>query len=140
MKIVLDTNVLISGILFSGPPARILRGWRKDQFQLVLSEEILDEYLRVAAILQDKYPTIDIESPVRLIAQHSEFVVAHELPENVCTDPDDDKFLACALAAGGVLVVSGDKALQNASGYQGIHVMSPRRFVDRYGSKGGKRR
>ncbi len=138
MKIVLDTNVLISGILFSGPPARILRSWRKGGFQLVLTEEILDEYLRVAAILQDKYPTIDIESPIRLIAQHSEIVLADELTDDVCTDPDDDKFLACALAAGGALVVSGDKALQKASGYRGVQVISPRQFVDRHGKDGRK--
>ncbi len=135
MKIVLDTNVLISGILFSGPPARILRAWRRDRFQLVLTEEILDEYLRVAAILQEKYPTIDIESPIRLIAQHCEIVVADELPEDVCTDPDDDKFLACAVAAGSTLVVSGDKALQKASGYRGLQVISPRQFVDKIGKE-----
>ena len=44
MRIVLDTNVLISGIFFSGPPSRILKAWRNQVFQIALSKEILDEY------------------------------------------------------------------------------------------------
>ena len=48
MKIVLDTNVLISGIYFSGTPGTILQAWRSGKFQLAVSVEILEEYLNVA--------------------------------------------------------------------------------------------
>lgn len=48
MKIVLDTNVLISGIFFTGPPYQILKAWRDRKFQIILSAEILFEYRRVA--------------------------------------------------------------------------------------------
>lgn len=58
MKVVLDTNVLVSGIFFSGPPAGILRAWSQGKLQLVLSPEILDEYMRVSAELAVKYPDI----------------------------------------------------------------------------------
>ena len=51
MRIVLDTNVLISGIFFSGPPYEILKAWREKRIQFVLSAEIFDEYIRVAEIL-----------------------------------------------------------------------------------------
>jgi predicted nucleic acid-binding protein len=54
------------------------------------------------------------------------------LPEPVCSDPDDDKFLACAVAAGAPVVVSGDAALLKVSGWNGIDVLKPRTFVDRY--------
>jgi predicted nucleic acid-binding protein len=47
-------------------------------------------------------------------------------------DPDDDKFLACAVASGSNCVISGDKLLLNASGFHGIEVIKPRQFVDRY--------
>jgi predicted nucleic acid-binding protein len=60
MKIVLDTNALVSGIFFSGPSADILRAWSHGKFRLVLSPEILDEYTRVSAELADKFPDIDI--------------------------------------------------------------------------------
>ena len=54
------------------------------------------------------------------------------LQERVCRDPDDDKFLACAVASGTKLVVSGDKALLETSGYAGINVLTPRSFVERH--------
>ena len=52
------------------------------------------------------------------------------LKEPVCEDPDDDKFLACALASGSKVIISGDKLLLKISGYQGIQVLNPRAFVD----------
>ena len=72
MKVVLDTNVLVSGIFFSGPPAGILRAWSQGKFQLVLSPEILDEYKRVSAELAVKFPDIDIQRILDLIVVHSE--------------------------------------------------------------------
>jgi len=58
VRVVLDTNVLISGIFFSGPPAQILKGWRQGRLQLLTSPEILAEYARVAAELRSEFPLI----------------------------------------------------------------------------------
>ena len=69
---------------------------------------------------------------MEFIAMHAVRVTAKSLPGQVCTDPDDDMFLACAIASGAKVVVSGDKALQETSGYEGIKVCSPRDFVDDY--------
>ena len=55
MKIVLDTNVLVSGIFFTGPPSKILRAWSRGKVQLVVTPEILDEYRRVVIELHDKF-------------------------------------------------------------------------------------
>jgi predicted nucleic acid-binding protein len=57
-------------------------------------------------------------------------VAAPPLPEPVCSDPDDDKFLACAVAAGAAYVVSGDRGLQAASPYGKVTVIRPRALVD----------
>lgn len=57
-------------------------------------------------------------------------VLAPALPKPVCEDPDDDKFIACALASRCKIIVSGDKTLQKASGHLGIKIVSPRRFVE----------
>jgi predicted nucleic acid-binding protein len=54
------------------------------------------------------------------------------LKNAVCEDPDDDKFFACALASGSKVIISGDKHLLKASGFQGIQVVKPREFVDAY--------
>jgi predicted nucleic acid-binding protein len=59
------------------------------------------------------------------------------LAEPVSRDPDDDKFLACALAASAPVVVSGDRDLQTLGSWQGVRVLSPRAFADEYLTRGG---
>lgn len=54
------------------------------------------------------------------------------LDDGMCADPDDDKFIACALAAGTKLIVSGDKHLLDVNGYRGIEVLKPRTLIDRH--------
>ena len=132
MRIILDTNVLVSGIFFSGPPFRILKAWRDNKLQLVVSTDILDEYQRVAAILGEKYSQVDIRPVLDLLTVNSDIVTAPPLPEPVSVDPDDDEFIACALAADTKLIVSGDRHLLDVDGYQDIRVLKPRRFVNIY--------
>ena len=108
MKVVLDTNVLVSGIFFSGPPDGILRAWSQGKFQLVVSPEILDEYKRVSAELAVKFPDVDIERILDLIVVHSEVCSPAALPHRVCEDPHDDKFFAAAIDTRTKIIVSGD--------------------------------
>jgi putative PIN family toxin of toxin-antitoxin system len=129
VKVVLDTNVLISGIYFGGIPGKILEAWGARRFQLLVSTEILQEYLNVAERLADRYAGVEYESILGLIIQNAELVQPSKLPEPVSTDPDDDKFLACALAGESTTIVSGDSDLINVSGYCGIKVLTPKAFV-----------
>jgi putative PIN family toxin of toxin-antitoxin system len=92
MRVVLDTNVLISGICFGGQPGKILQAWRTNQIQMVISPEILEEYLEVAQRLATRYVGIEYERILNLIVQNSELVQPGDLPEPVCDDADDDKF------------------------------------------------
>ncbi len=132
MKIVLDTNVLVSGIFFTGPPADILKGWRNGNFILVTSKEILLEYHRVAEELSRRYPGIDITRILELITIYSEVVEPGNLQMAVSEDPDDDKFIACALAGNCEIIVSGDKHLLKVSGFRNIRIITPRKFYDTY--------
>lgn len=132
MKIVLDTNVLMSGIFFTGPPYRILDAWRKGTIQIVLSSEIIREYLRVSDELSGKYPAIDVQPIMELLVKNSEVIEAEGLPKQVCDDPDDDKFLAAAISGVAKIIVSGDRHLLKVSAYQSIIVLRPKAFVDRY--------
>lgn len=132
MKVVLDTNVFVSGVFFSGPPFQILQAWRDEKIQLVISPEILEEYRRVGEILAEKHPAIDLEPMLEYIIQNAVILSSPQLLERVCDDPDDDKFLACALASGSNLVVSGDRHLLKVSGYQNIEVLKPRDFLDKH--------
>jgi putative PIN family toxin of toxin-antitoxin system len=94
---------------------------------LVVSAEILDEYQRVGQILAAKHPGVDLEPLLGLLAVHAEVVEAPPLAEQVCVDPDDDKFLSCAVAASAGVIVSGDKDLVDQSGWRGVQVLRPRR-------------
>ncbi|MEI6262190.1 MAG: putative toxin-antitoxin system toxin component, PIN family [Deltaproteobacteria bacterium] len=132
MKIVLDTNVFISGIFFSGPPYRILEAWRDGRLQPVISQEIFDEYRSVADELSTQYPAIDTIPILDFVTKNSKLIIAPGLPKPICMDPDDDKFIACAIAAHCKIIVSGDKHLLKVSGYCGIQVVKPREFVDKF--------
>lgn len=132
MRIVVDTNVFVSGVFFTGPPYSILDAWRRGIVRIVLSLDILDEYRRVGEELAEEFSDVDIYPMLDLLTVKSIIVDAPPLPQQVCRDPDDDKFLACAVAGKVKRVISGDKALLDTSGYAGVAVLRPRDFVERY--------
>ena len=100
MRVILDTNVLVSGVFFGGPPARILDAWRDGVITPVLSAEIFEEYKRVGEILSSDHADVDLSPILAVLAVHSEFVAAPPLPQPIAADPADDKFLACARPGG----------------------------------------
>jgi putative PIN family toxin of toxin-antitoxin system len=127
---VLDTNVFVSGVFFTGPPYQILKAWRDRRIQILISGEILEEYHLVGKQLHEQFPEVDLEPILQLITTHAVMVQPQKLPNAVCADPDDDKFLACALAGKSKIIISGDKQLLKVSGHKGIKVIRPRKFVD----------
>jgi uncharacterized protein len=132
VRAILDTNIFISGIFFSGPPARILEAWRDGKIQIVVSEAILEEYRAVGMRLAVDFRGADIEPFLNLVSLTARLYRAPALPSQICDDPDDDKFIACALASGTKLVVTGDKSLLKVSGYRGIKILTAREFIDRF--------
>lgn len=130
MRLVVDTNVFVSGVFFSGPPFTILEAWRRRKVELVVSPAILDEYRATGEELAQEFSGVDLNPWLGLLEARATVIAAPPLAQQVCTDPDDDKFLTCALAGRVRIVVTGDRALLRTSGYCGITVMTPRRFVD----------
>lgn len=92
----------------------------------------MEEYLDVGKELEKQFPAISFSRKVSRLLAKVELINAPVLPEQICSDADDDKFLACAIAYGGKVIVSGDKHLLRMSGYQGIEVLKPRTFFDQY--------
>lgn len=135
MRIVLDTNVLVSAVFFGGVPGRILEAWRDGRLQLVLSVDILEEYQRVGQALASKYSGVDLKPFLNLLTVEAEIIEASGLPTPVSADPDDDKFLACASAAEVSVIVSGDRDLLDQDGWRGVRVLRPRQFSDEFLSK-----
>jgi uncharacterized protein len=132
LKVVMDTNVFVSGVFFSGPPYQILQAWQAGDFEIVVSQEILDEYKRVGEILAEERPKVDLNPILTFIVEHAKVYKPVKLKEPICEDPDDDKFFACAIASESKIIISGDKHLLKLSGYEGIEVLKPRDFLDRY--------
>jgi uncharacterized protein len=90
------------------------------------------EYRRVGEILAEEHPGLDLESFIELVVQKATTISPLPLQDPVCEDPDDDKFLACALAGKSKAIVSGDKHLLKVSGYEGIEILRPRDFLEKY--------
>jgi putative PIN family toxin of toxin-antitoxin system len=134
VRLVLDTNVLVSGIFFGGIPGRILAAWSVGEIDLVLSPDILEEYRRVGADLALRHAerAAALEPVLGLVAMNATIVDAPPLSEQVSVDPADDMFLAAALASRTGLVVSGDAHLLQVSGWRGITILTPRQFVDQF--------
>lgn len=132
MRVVLDTNVVASGLFFSGPPAAILEEVFSGKVVVVLTPEIVDEYMRVVSELGRRYPQEEVSVLLDEIVRLGEIRTPVALLAPVCADADDDKFFACAVAGNARLIVSGDRHLLDVSGTLGVEVLTPRAFVDGY--------
>ena len=82
-----------------------------------------------------QFKEVDIATLFDLLTVNAIWVDAPQRPFHVSTDPDDDKFLACALASRTKIVVSGDKHLLTVSGYRGIEIIKPALFTERHSNK-----
>ena len=136
MKVILDTNVFISGIFFAGYPNKILKGWSTGKLKLIVSPEILEEYYRVSRRLGKQFPGVAIEPILDLISVEAVVISPPPLRVVVCRDdPSDDIFFACAVASKTKIIISGDKHLLKVSGYRGIAVLTPKVFVEKHLSR-----
>jgi len=129
-KVVIDTNVFISSF-FGGIPREIINQWKDGYIMLCLSQEIIEEYLEVLhrLDLKDKH---EIQKLTRLFAEGYHSVFSTKTPAIVVVeeDPDDNKFIECAVALDCKIIVSGDKHLKNIRKYMDIDIMSPKEFID----------
>lgn len=132
MRIVLDTNVFISGIFFTGPPHQILKAWRDGKVDLLVSPSILEEYERIGVELTLRFRDVDLRPFLDLLAIQAEIVLPPSLAPIIDDDPSDDKFLEAAVAGEASCIISGDKHLLNLFEFQGIQILKPKDFVHRY--------
>lgn len=134
MIVVLDTNVIISGLLSSGgPPAQILDLWEAGAFDVAISAPLLEELKRALDYKQvKKYLKLAPGEINALLGQWSTISIYVE-PEAeldvVEEDPDDNRVLECAIAAEANYIISGDKHLLDLGEYQGIEVLPPAGFI-----------
>ena len=76
--------------------------------------------------------SIEMQPILDLVTIEAEIHEAEDLSERICSDPDDDKFLACMMASGNKIIVRGAKPLVKVSGFHGIEILKPHEFIKRY--------
>jgi len=134
IRVVLDTNIIISAtILKEGHSAQVLDLWREEKIELAFSIPILEEMEKVLTrprIINQQWMTQgDIRALIEGFRKSGVFTRGRLDLEVVREDPEDDKFIICALEAGAEYIVSGDTHLLKLREYQGIRVVPPRKFL-----------
>lgn len=135
MRLVLDTNIVISGLLWHGPPGNLIDTARTGAITLLTSAALLDELRGV--LHRDKFSSqlrargLEPAELFEGYAALAAMVQPADIAPAVAKDPADDAVLACALAARAEVVVSGDAHLLNLKSYQGIHIINAAAALER---------
>ena len=130
VRVVLDTNVIISALLFTGEVSRVVQLWRVQKMIPVISRETFEELRDVL-----RYPKFNLTDEEILeiieseILPHFEGIDRVEEIQNVCRDPDDDKFIACAISAGVDYLVTGDRDLADLKRYKNTRILTVAGFL-----------
>lgn len=132
MKVVLDTNVFISGIFWEGnSSSAIINAWRNGDFSLVSSHTIIEEFVRVLKNFKIKMDEEIIQKWQCMILENSIIVESLHKLEIVKADPSDDKFFEAAVAGNADYIVSQDRHLLQVRQYQNIQVLAPSEFLQK---------
>lgn len=133
MRIVADTNIVVSGLLFGGLPLRVLEAGRSWIVELCTSQALLDEFAEVI-----ERPNVDRKfaetgiSRRRMVSDYADIstlITPTNLGGQISRDPDDDEVIACALAADCELIVTGDNDLLVLKEFQGIAIVTAGDFL-----------
>ena len=134
MRLVLDTNVVIAGLLWQGPPQQLLAAAIDDRLELFTSVILLEELARALTYPRFTRRLLQYETSTHTLVEHyaalANTISAPAIPSTV-RDPDDDAVLACALAAHAELIVSGDQDLLSLKHYQGIPIVNTKEALER---------
>lgn len=133
MKIVLDTNILVSALLTKGtPPDQLYQAWRAGKFELVTSHDQLDEFRRVLGY-ERLQPYIKKDEAAALLANIDALASIVDQPAEVdlSPDPDDNRIIGAAISGGASYIVTGDKGDLLALGTAGeIPIITARQAVE----------
>jgi putative PIN family toxin of toxin-antitoxin system len=132
MKAVIDTNVFVSSFLGRNPK-KVIDLWRDAKMTLCLSKDILDEYIEVLQRIGLKEEE-EIEELLSLFGKGFNILFTTKVPEIkvVKDDPEDNKFIECAVALKAEFIITGDKALKTMGKYMGIKILNPHQFLSAY--------
>ena len=128
MRVVIDTNVIVSGYL-GGSLEAIIIAWKSGKFTLVVSAAIVDEYLSVLKRPKFRIEHTEIEDFTALLLDKAEFVIPLEQIHAIDADASDNKFLEAAMTGRANLIVSGDGHLLELRTFRDIPIVTAKEFV-----------
>ena len=130
MKILIDTNILISALFFGKFPKEFLNEVLVKNFEICINDKILDEYEATIHKKILKKKILDEVLYEKFLQDVRFFESVSDL--KICRDPDDDKFINCAIDAKAIYIVSGDNDLLTLKNFAGIEIVTAREFYDKY--------
>lgn len=133
LKVVIDTNVVVSALLFGGIPGKLVSAWKRRDINPFVSQEIIDEHMRVFAYPKFQLDPSEIEHLIyREILPFFEVVVSKTGKKIVRKDPTDDKFIHCAIEGNVKVIISGDRYLLSLKQVDDIRIVNPFQFLKLY--------
>ncbi len=132
MRVVLDTNILVSALLWRGAPYRCLVALQAGLAKLIISPPILEE-LRTVLLAKFRFTASDADEAVAFLKSDADMVEISGRLQVVADDPDDDKFIETARIGKADLIVSGDRHLLALGSTAGVPVITARGFLERLG-------
>lgn len=135
MRIVLDTNVLISGLIYMGPPRLIIQQILDRKHRWCTSAVLLAEldYVLKSKFQNSQAACADTLDAIKYIAQ---LTIPSQQIDVIKDDPDDNSVLECAVSAEADVIVSGDKHLLKLKKFREIPILTPREFLRYWEGKG----
>ena len=129
LRIVLDTNVLVSATIRRGNQFEILQLGKLKKIQIITSQEILDEVKEVLSRPKFGFPENQIKEIVEEIKNLSIIVYPTDKVDIVKEDPDDNRIIECAIAGKADYIISGDNHLLELKEYLGIKIVNSADFM-----------
>ena len=136
IRIVVDTNVIVSGLLFDGIPGKIIEAFKRNDVQLLITSDIVNEYIKVLSYPKFELTEDDINYLLYRILLPRSKVVSNVTQEDViiAQDPSDDKFLLCSSEGMADYLISGDTHLTSLGKFQETIIVTPAEFIKKLGS------
>lgn len=130
-RVVFDTNVVVSGLLFGGIPGKLVSLWKGKRIKAFTTAAIIDEWVRVLTYPKFSLSENEIEYLIyqEILPYFEVASVASVDPPVIKKDPSDDKFIACAVAGNSRTIISGDRHLLEIKTYKDIDIVSPSQFL-----------
>ena len=130
MKILIDTNILISALFFGKFPKEFLNEVLDENFEICINDKIFSEYEKTITKKIAKKKVLNETLYEKFLGEVRFFESISDL--KICRDPDDDKFINCAIDAKAIYIVSGDNDLLTIKNFAGIEIVTAREFYDKY--------